>query len=241
MTSVYLILAGAIAFTLSTLTAGGGAMLLVPVVSFLIGAQHAAPVLNLGNFIGRPIRLVLFWKHIQWEIVRYYLPSSFIGAFLGAWLLAETGSKVLQIIIGIFLISTIFQYQFGKKKRSFAMKLWYFIPLGLIIPFITALTGALGPLLNPFLLNYKMNKEELIATKTFNSFGAGVVQIGSYSFFGALYGELWIWGLSLGIGIGLGNYFGKRLLSKISETNFRQAAIAFMVLSGFLLLLEAIT
>lgn len=83
----YLILAGAIAFTLSTLTAGGGALMLLPVLSFMIGAQNVAPVMNLGNFIGRPVRLVLFWQYIHWEIVKYYLPASLIGAFAGAWLL----------------------------------------------------------------------------------------------------------------------------------------------------------
>ncbi len=234
----YLAIAGAIAFTLSTLTAGGGALLLVPVLSFMIGAQHVPPVLNLGNFIGRPVRLVLFWSDIRWEIVWYYLPASLVGAFLGAWLLSSFQSDTIQLVIGLFLVSTIFQYRFGKKTRSFEMKLWYFIPLGVVIPFISTVTGALGPLLNPFMLNYEMKKEELIATKTFNSFFAGVVQIGSYTFFGALYGELWIWGLALGVGISFGNYFGKRLLARMTEASFRKWAIAFMVLSGILMILK---
>ncbi len=120
------------------------------------------------------------------------------------------------------------------------MKLWYFIPLGVLIPFISTVTGALGPLLNPFMLNYEMNKEELIATKTFNSFAAGVVQIGSYTFFGSLYGELWVWGIVLGLGISLGNYIGKQLLKRITEVHFRKLAIAFMVLSGLLLMYQSV-
>ncbi len=240
MIYIYLALAGAIAFTVSTLTAGGGALMLLPVLSFLIGANHVAPVMNLGNFIGRPVRLVLFWKHIRWEIVKYYLPASLLGAFLGAWLLASLPVREIQIVIGIFLVSTIFQYRFGKKKRSFEMQLWYFAPLGFIIPFITSVTGALGPLLNPFLLNYNMSKEELIATKTFDSFAAGLVQIGSYSFFGSLYGELWWWGLALGLGISFGNFVGKKALARITEASFRKWAISFMVISGILLLIEAL-
>ncbi len=230
--------AGALAFTLSTLTAGGGALMLLPVLSFMIGAVNVPPVLNLGNFVGRPVRLFLFWKYIRWEIVWYYLPASLLGAFLGAWLLSSFQSEALQVLIGLFLVSTIFQYRFGKKKRSFEMRLWYFFPLGLLIPFISTVTGALGPLLNPFLLNYEMSKEELIATKTFNSFAAGIVQIGSYTFFGALYGQLWLWGLALGAGIGLGNFFGKKLLARITEKSFRQWAIAFMVISGLILIVK---
>lgn len=240
MIYLYLVIAGLISFSLSTLTAGGGALMLLPILSWLVGAQHVAPVMNLGNFIGRPVRLILFWNHIRWEIVRYYLPASLVGAFLGAWLLVSLPVKEIQIVIGLFLISTVFQYRFGKKKKVFEMKLWYFMPLGVVIPFITSITGALGPLLNPFLLNYEMNKEELIATKTFNSFAAGLVQIGSYTFFGALYGDLWILGLSLGLGVGLGNYVGKKLLNLISEISFRRWFIAFMVISGVLLIIQAV-
>lgn len=237
----YLILSGIVAFSISTLTAGGGALMLLPLLSFLIGAKNVAPVLNLGNFIGRPIRLYLFWKHIKWEVVKYYVPPSIVGAFLGASILASIESTLIELIIGLFLVSTVFQYRFGKRKTSFKMKLVYFIPLGLLVPFITTVTGALGPLLNPFLLNYEMSKEELIATKTASSFFTGMVQIGSYSFFGLMTKELWVWGLVLGIGIGLGNWIGKVLLKKISEKSFRQFAILFMVISGLLLIYQSLT
>lgn len=213
--------------------------MLLPVLSILIGAQNVAPVLNLGNFIGRPIRLFLFWKNIHWNVVRYYVPTSFVGAWLGVVLLASVESRTMEFIIGLFLVSTVFQYRFGKKKRSFKMQLWYFIPLGLIIPFITSVTGALGPLLNPFLLNYDMTKEEIIATKTVSSFLTGIVQIASYTSFGLLYGNLWWWGLILGLGISLGNYLGKVMLSRISERSFRQWAIIFMVISGAVLIVQS--
>lgn len=235
----YLFTIGAIAFSISTLTAGGGAMMILPLLSLLIGANNVAPILNLGNFIGRPIRLYLFWKNIKWEVVKYYVPPSIIGAWLGARFLASVDSALMELLIGLFLVSTIFQYQFGKKKRSFIMKLPYFIPLGLIVPFITTLTGALGPLLNPFLLNYNLTKEELIATKTASSFFTGIVQIGSYSFFGLMDNNMWIWGLVLGLGIALGNWIGKVLLKKISEKSFRQFAVLFMVISGILLIYQS--
>lgn len=236
----YLFAAGAIAFSISTLTAGGGALMLLPFLSFLVGANNVAPVLNLGNFIGRPIRLYLFWKNIKWEIVKYYVPPSLIGAWLGASILASLESNLMELFIGLFLVSTVFQFQFGKKEISFKMKLVYFIPLGLIVPFITTVTGALGPLLNPFLLNYSLTKEEIIATKTASSFLTGIVQISSYSFFGLMNRELWIWGLVLGIGIGLGNWIGKVLLKKISERSFRQFAILFMVISGLILIYRSL-
>ena len=93
--------------------------MLVPVLNVLIGVGHTAPVLNLGNFIGRPARLIIFWKHIRWKVCLYYAPAALVGAWLGSWFFDSVRVEWLQIVVGVFLISTVFQFQFGKKERSF--------------------------------------------------------------------------------------------------------------------------
>lgn len=75
----------------------------------------------------------------------------------------------------------------------------------------------------------------MIATKTANSFFVGIVQLGGYTFFGALTGKLWGYGLAMGLGAALGNYVGKRLLGRMSSRRFRQLVIALMVVSGVLM------
>ena len=233
-----LFLAGAITFSISTISGGGGALLLIPFVSFLLGAGNTAPIVNLGSFIGRPVRLILFWKDIVWELVWYYLPSAVAGAILAAWLFAEVRIAWIQLVVALFLISTVFQYRFGKKERSFNVKKWHFIPLGFVVSIIGTFTGGMGPVLNPFYLNAGITKERLIATKTVNSFVMGLTQISSYAFFGLLYGELWVYGISLGLGVSLGNIIGKKALAKMSAKLFRQWVIAVMVLSGLLMLIN---
>ena len=61
-----LFVAGVIAFVISTISGGGGALLLIPVTSALIGTSAAPPVINLRTFISRPSRLYLFWHDIDW-------------------------------------------------------------------------------------------------------------------------------------------------------------------------------
>ena len=80
-----------------------------------------------------------------------------------------------------------------------------FVPLGFITAFISTLVGGLGPVLNPFYMNTGLQKEDLIATKTANSFFVGLAQIGSYTFFGVLTANLWIYGFALGLGAVVGN------------------------------------
>jgi membrane associated rhomboid family serine protease len=59
-------------------------------------------------------------------------------------------SWIGSVIVGIFLISTVFQYRFGEKQRSFPMRILFFLPLGFIVSLFSALIGATGPVENPF-------------------------------------------------------------------------------------------
>ena len=235
MTYVILFLVGIVAYLISTLAGGGGALILLPVVGFYLSPAVVAPVVNLGNMIGRPARLILFWQHIEWRLVAYYVPSAILGAIVGGLIFVKLQADWLQILLGLFLISTVFQYRFGKKQSSFPMKKWYFIPLGFGVTLISTIFGATGAILNPFYLNMGLVKERMIATKTANSFIAGIAQLSSYTFLGALEGDLWFYGLAIGIGATLGNIVGKRQLKKVSDTRFRQYVIALMVVSGLLM------
>jgi uncharacterized membrane protein YfcA len=237
---VIILLAGAVAYIFSTLSGGGGSLLLVPVINFFIGGKATAPVVNLGNLVGEPVRIILFWKNIQWKVVKYYLPGAITGAVLGAWLFSTIKLEWLQIVVGLFLISTIFQYRFGKKERSFTMKLKWFIPIGFLVEFLNSLIGATGPVLNPFYLNYGLEKEKMIATKTVNSFFTGLVQISSYTAFGSLKGNLWIYGIILGIGASAGNWLGRTYLKKISNPLFRKLVIIVMLISGAVMIVKQV-
>lgn len=240
MDYILLFLFGFGAFTISTIAGGGGALILIPLVGFFVREDAVAPLVQMGNFIGRPTRIFLFRKHIRWDISRVYLPFAFVGAFLGAWLFASLSMKGLQLVLGVFLVSTIFQYRFGKKQQSFKMKRWYFAPLGFAVCFLTSLIGATGAVLNPFYLNYGVTKEDLIGTKAVNAFFVALVQLPSYAFFGKLYGEMWLMGLSIGLGAAAGNFLGKHWLKRISDRRFLQLVIILMLISGLVMIIRAI-
>ena len=233
-----LFLAGMIAFVISTISGGGGALLLIPVTSALIGISAAPPVINLGNFISRPSRLYLFLHHIDWSLIKYYAPSAIVGAWLAALLFSRLDGSWIQLLVGAFLISTVLQYRFGKVEKSFNMPKLGFVPLGFITAFISTLVGGLGPVLNPFYMNTGLQKEDLIATKTANSFFVGLAQIGSYTFFGVLTANLWIYGFALGLGAVVGNIIGKRFLAGMNIKQFRVMLILLMVISGVVMIVQ---
>jgi uncharacterized membrane protein YfcA len=231
---------GVIAFVFSTLAGGGGALILLPLVNVLLGTRYTAPVLNLGNLIGRPSRLLLYWKHINWKVCLYYVFPALLGAWAGAWLFGSLKIALLQLLIGGFLVSTLFQYRMGNRAISFRMPLAAFAPLGFVISFLGTLVGAMGPVLNPFYMNAGLEKEELIGTKTANSFFMGLAQVGGYTFFGLLEGVYWGYGIALGAGAIFGNIIGKKILSRLTMGGFRMLLLLFMVLSGLMLIYTAL-
>ncbi len=235
-----LFLLGASTFTLSTISGGGGAMMQIPVLNFLIGASQTAPVINLGAFISRPTRILIFWKYIVWKVFWYFVPAAMIGALLAAWLFSEVKIYWIQLLVGLFLVSTIFQFRFGKKDRSFHVKLWYFIPLGFFVSIIGTFTGGMGPIVNPFLINAGIDKEYLVGTKAAQSFFLGLAQVIGYVYFGLLNPTLWTYGIALGLGAILGNLIGKWLLFRMSKLAFRRWLITIMVIAGLLLIIKAI-
>lgn len=237
---VGLFVLGVLAFVISTISGGGGALILIPATSALIGAPAAPPVINLGTFISRPSRMIMFWHDIDWGLIKYYVPSAIVGAWLAGLLFSQLNASWIQLLVGVFLVSTLFQYRFGKIDKTFNMPKSGFVPLGFIVAFISTLVGGLGPVLNPFYMNSGLQKEDLIATKTANSFFVGIAQIGSYAFFGVLTAKLWIYGLALGLGAIVGNYIGKQFLAGMTVKQFRLLLLILMMVSGVYMIYQNI-
>jgi uncharacterized membrane protein YfcA len=238
--SFFLVLLGTITYTISTVGAGGGALMTIPGVSAIVGTQAVAPIVNLGAFLGRPSRFWLFRKTIDWRIVLYYLPASALGTFIAAYFFKQSPIVWIQIIIGLFLISTLFQYRYGKNRSTFTMKRIYFIPLGFFVSLVGTFTGGMGPIQNPFYLNLKIHKELMIGTKTANSFFMGLFQLINYSAWGLLSTEIVLYGISLGIGATIGNIIGKRIVVEISEQLFLKFVLTIMVASGLFLVVKGL-
>jgi uncharacterized protein len=93
--------------------------------------------------------------------VRWYLPGALVGAVAGAWLFARTEVEWLQLVIGLFLVTTVFQYRFGRRERTFRVRLWHFLPAGLGVSFVSGLVGTMGPVLNPIYLKWRAHAEQV--------------------------------------------------------------------------------
>ena len=204
----------------------------MPLVGFIAGAQAVAPVTTIVELTAGAGRGVVFRKGIEWSIVRWALPGALLGAGAGAALFSTAPAEWLQILVGLFLISTILQYRFGKRERTFKVRRWWFLPAEGLVGFLSGLIGATGPPMNSFYLNAGITKERLVGTKTAVSLPTHLVKLGTYMTLGALTGQLALFGLAAGAGALASNLVAKRLIDRMPEKRFRGIIVAVMAITG---------
>lgn len=236
VTHMLLFAAGFASWTLSSLAAGGGSMLLLPVATYMLQAREVAPVVTIAGLLASPARVVLLWTRIRWRVVVHYVPGACAGAVVGSFAFTRAGAGWLHVIVALFLISTLWQYHFGERERSFRMRLAWFVPLSVAVGVVSGVVGASGLLANPFYLNYGLVKEDMIATRAANSTIIQVTKLGAYGAFGALSAGVVLDGLAAGAGAVLAIWISTRWLAGLGDKRFRQLAILLMVTAGAALL-----
>lgn len=238
MVIFWLTLASFASWFFSTLAGGGTPLLLIPIVGFFLGAAAVPPVLTTGMLLGHPQRVWLYWRYIDWQLMWWYLPGAILGACLGAFTFTQIQLEWLPLLLAFLLIVSTFSYGLGSDRSFFKVRAWYFLPAGFIFAFLSGLVGSTGPLLNPLYLNYGLEKEQTIATKSAHLVIVHLAKIITYYIFGTLTLPYLGYGLLLAIGALPGNWLGQIVLQKISERRFRQLLIGSVALTGMLILWE---
>src|ERR1051326_4380381 len=232
MESAVLLLAGFLGWTISSLSGGGGSLLFVAAISHVAGVRSVAPVAALASLVASLSRLGLFWKNIDWQVVRWYLPGAMAGSAAGAWAFTQINAGLLQIVIAVFLVSTVWQFRLGRAAQSFPMRLPWFIPVSIVSGFTSGLSGASGLLVNPFYLNYGLLREPLLATRAANSLFIQITKLATYGYLGVLTADSLRSGMIAGAGALASISLSKAWLPLLSNTRFRQIAVFVMLASG---------
>lgn len=231
-----LILAGTIGWLFSSLAAGGGALLSIPLLNTVIPLGQVAPVLCVGSIVGAGHRAWLFRHTINWQILRWLIPGIIGGALLGSWLFSQLSLPWLGALVAVFLLFNGLNDYLFSGRLSFTTRLPWFTGAGFMTALLSALIGAVGPVMNPFYLNYQIEKEGILATKAVSTLLMQVSKLAGYLWFLSSAEQWIVLGLMLGIGAMAGNQLGKLALQRITKAQFRHVANGLLTLSGVMML-----
>ena len=228
--------AGFACWAISTFTAGGGSVMILMIVSLVLGGPGAAPVVGVASFVAGPARAAALWSHIDWGLVRWYAPGAVAGAYTGAWVLSRLSAHWIEVMLALFLVSTVWQYRLGERPRSFRMRRPWFVPVSFCSGLVSGTVGASGLLVNPFYLDYGLEKESMLATRAVNSTVIQVVKIAAYAALGVLDWPLLRYGLAAGAGAATAIAIANPWLARLTHRRFRQLAVLAMFLGGLAML-----
>lgn len=238
---IILILLTVISFWISSICGGGASLILIPLLNLMLAPAYVPFTLTIGTFTSSASRIIVFKKHIEWKIFKFFFPLSVPGVFLGAWLMKYFNPLYLEILVAIFLLTNLPELFKSKTKYEKEEKPYSNFTLGCVgfmAGFVSGITGAIGLLFNRFYLRYGLTKEQIIATRAANEIFLHTVKIIIYVLLGLHNNQALIYGLVIALGAVVSSYLIQFIIPYISEFIFRKVGYGAMVFSGLFLLIN---
>ncbi len=142
-----LILAAFVAAAISGIAGFGGALLLLPLLTAVVGPVAAVPLLTVAQLAGNLSRIAFGWRAIRWRPVAQFLGPAIPCAVAGALCFVTLPRVLLTRGIGLALVVLAFLRWRGWLK--FRPTGWLLGAGGAVVGFLSGLLGSAGPLGRP--------------------------------------------------------------------------------------------
>ena len=186
-----------------------------------------------GNFS----KLFLFRKSFDLKLfLKFALPSAILSG-MGALFSDYISFDKLKVALGIFIMFLAVIFLFKQKIISTLTARYAVLTVGLS-GFLTGLLGTGGALRGIALSSMQLEKNGFVALSAGIDLGGDLLRAAIYLYNGYFDWSHWFYIPLLIIAGYFGSFFGKLLLNKINQKQFERIVIAFIFLSGLMLIVE---
>ena len=241
MIAVALVGLGLACWWVSTLAAGGGAILFLPIARLAIEPKDVPVVIAVASAVSSVQRTWLYRRDVELRVFLANLPGLVVGSAVGVWLLSDISPEALSILVGGFLVVFAISRLLGAHRQLLPeTRTWHFTLASLGTAMLSAVVGASGPTMNPFYLRARILKQAMIGTKAVSSLVMQLIKGTAFTAVGLLTTETAIAGALVGGGALVGNWIGKHTLARISGPGFERTVHAMLLVSGASILWRAL-
>lgn len=223
-----------LAATVSGVAGFGGALLLLPVLTNLLGVKAAVPVLTIAQLWGNASRVWFGRTQIRWRPVIYFIITAVPFSLIGGLLFVDLPKQAILIGIGIFLIAMVVwrrlkitRLQFGEKGLLFG---------GALTGFLSGLAGSAGPLGAAFFLGLDLPALAYIASEAVTALAMHITKTVVYQKYALIGWQEFAYGMLMGAGMILGSWTGKRIVEKLPREKFVLLVEVLLVISAIQLI-----
>lgn len=218
--------------------------LATPLMTLLVGPQDALGLVLPILMIADPFAVAFNWRKWNYRLLILLLPGAIVGVTVGTYLITQSPTKTLQIIIGAIVMIFV-AYKLVENKVLEAIqyegKDWHSLLAGTVTGFSSSLAHIGAPPVSIYLMMRRVSSEVFLGTMVLFFFILNWIKVPYY-----VAANLFDWALMLKMAImlpavPLGVWFGRWLVSKVNQQTFEKIIIAALALAGTIILIEAFT
>jgi uncharacterized membrane protein YfcA len=232
------VIAGALAGSIIGGVAGfGTGITLLPILTLLLGARTAIPVLTVTMTIGNLARVWWSRGDVHPRVAGAFLAGAIPATALGALLFAGMSrSEWLARGIGLFLLAAL-PLRRVLEASGLVVKLRHFPLVGVAIGTLSSIVVTTGPVATPFFLAHGLRRAAYIGTESVCTMAMHVTRGAVFARASLLTWDMVALGCVLGGSMFFGTWIARRLLDRMSERVFLWIVEGLLVVMGLQLLL----
>ncbi len=192
----------------------GGGAISIGLLAIFLNPIYLLPVhgaVQIGSNFGR---MMLMLKDVQKDPILPFLIGSCIGSGLGGALFIQFPSWCIKLIVGIFILWTVF----GKIPE---IKSKYMVFGGVFSSFLTMFFGATGPFIAAMVKTMKLDPLRHLATHSTLMTIQHIIKVIVFGFIGFSFGEYFHLIIIMVLSGFLGTYIGKKVLINFGTKYFK--------------------
>jgi uncharacterized membrane protein YfcA len=181
--------------------------------------------------VGNSARVWFSRREIEWRVVAAFLMGAVPMTIVGATLYTRIDSEWLSRILGAFMILAV-PLRRWLAHSGVTVRLRHFPLVGAAFGFLSAIVGAVGPIMTPFFLSHGLRKGRYLATDALCTVGAYITRGIMFRRADLLPSALILVGLYIGVVMIGGAWIGRRLIDRMSEKIFLHILEVLLVIFG---------
>jgi len=233
-----LIISAFIAAAISGAAGFGGALLLLPVLTMVVGPAHAVPLLTVAQLAGNLSRVAFNFRQIHWRPVGLFLATALPCAIVGSLFFVRLPGTWVTRGIGASIVISAFLRWRGWLR--FPRSRGLLIGGGAAVGFISGLAGSAGPLGAAIFHALDLPPTAYIASEAMTSLTLHAAKLAVYRRFVALDDRFWSLAIALGGAMVAGTWVSRLLIKRISVERFRSFVTGLLAVIGVSLLFSGL-
>jgi uncharacterized membrane protein YfcA len=224
---------------LGTIGGFGSSLFFIPIASFFFDFQTVLGITGLFHVFSNLTKIGLFRQGVDYKVVLWIGIPSVIAVILGSFFGAIISGKILEISMGILIVTLGLIFLFYQPK-PITPKPWVSVLGGATAGLLSGALGTGGAIRGLVLAGYQLSIASFIATSAWIDLAVDISRSVVYISEGFVqWGAIALLAMLLVISV-VGNFIGKLILNRVDQSVFRKWVLWMVVLTGLTTLVKAI-